>query len=88
MSLKRIKLPEYMPTLDVRINGVWVGKGVVTKDGVMLIAPAVFEEKPEKDARGVCYPVDGFVVPLPDEYKRAFAAVPAEQLPLNVSVEF
>ncbi|WP_265820951.1 hypothetical protein [Geovibrio ferrireducens] len=94
MSLKRIKLPE-CPIKDagqisrLLINGAYVARGIIRLgDGEYQIAPAVFQHKPEKDGRGIYYPSMGFVIPLPDEYKRAFAAVPAEQLPLNVSVEF
>ncbi len=94
MSLKRVKLPELL-MMDkkmadsFRVGGVWVARGIIRlSNAELLIAPAVFQYKPHKDGRGIYYPSMGFVIPLPDEYKRAFAAVPAEQLPLNVSVEF
>jgi len=94
MSLKRIKLPE-CPIKDagqisrLLINGAYVARGIIRLgDGEYQIAPAVFQHKPDKDGRGLCYSCTGFVVLLPEEYKRAFYAVPASEQPVNVSVEW
>lgn len=91
MSLKRIKLPDvfqHKVFSDVRINGVWLGKGVVIKDGEYAIAPAVFQNKPTPDIRGICYSKGGFVYPLPEECLKEFEAVPTEQLPIHAVVEW
>jgi hypothetical protein len=71
-------------TEELRVNGAYVAKGVVCKHGEYVIAPALFQHKPESDARGIYYAAEGFVIALPDDCKQAFEAIPSAELPKKI----
>ena len=90
MGFRRVRLSclklEKCEKAEIEINGVYIGKGIIEKDGIMQIVPAVFQLKPDKDGRGICYASEGFVLPLPDKYIPKFNRIKEAFLPLNVNV--